>query len=318
MWPILEPIVRDSGLFLHGSCSSYYCKQLAQHAAMTVPTGLTAYQLHRGRLSGVPQNEIHPVPLASDPEPKLCRVAITACGVVQGVGFCPFVCRAARERGLGGWVQNETDAVRMEVYGPAAGVAEFIEVLATQRPEQVRIESVDIVELPPGAASDLDRGAVFEIRFSRQEGYLLPHDPGRSRPLAMPAATKSAIPAAAALPLSIHQLHELRAARWSIIRKLPYDRPRTSMASFPMCAACQAEYDDQGDRRFHAQPIACPHCGPKLRLLDAQGRQQAEGDRGIAGGRERREPGPGRGGPRTRRFSTSRRCDQRGGGRSFA
>ena len=69
--------------------------------------------------------------------------------------------------------------------------------------------------------------------------------------------------------------------RWSIIRQLPYDRPRTAMAQFPLCPACQAEYDDPADRRFHAQPIACPQCGPQLRLLDAGGRLKAERDEAL-------------------------------------
>ena len=75
--------------------------------------------------------------------------------------------------------------------------------------------------------------------------------------------------------------------RWSIIRQLPYDRPRTSMAQFPLCPACQAEYDDPADRRFHAQPIACPQCGPQLRLLDAARPAPGRARRGVAGGRRR-------------------------------
>jgi len=230
-------------------------------------------------LSGAPQNENHPVPLASDPELKWRRVAIIARGVVQGVGFRPFVCRAARERGLGGWVQNETGAVRMEVFGPVAGVAEFVEALQTQAPRQVRIESVEIVELPPDIICEADRGAVFEIRSSRQEGHPAPTIPAD---LATCDACRDEIrdPAQRRYRYPFTNCTNC-GPRWSIIRKLPYDRPRTSMASFPMCAACQAEYDDQGDRRFHAQPIACPYCGPKLRLLDAQGRQQAEGDQAL-------------------------------------
>ncbi len=92
-------------------------------------------------------------------------MAITVRGVVQGVGFRPFVYRTARDRGLIGWVQNEADAVRLEVAGRAAGVADFLESLRSEAPPQARIDSVEIEELPPISAHALS-GASFEIRVA--------------------------------------------------------------------------------------------------------------------------------------------------------
>ena len=80
--------------------------------------------------------------------------------------------------------------------------------------------------------------------------------------------------------------------RWSIIERVPYDRPRTSMAAFRMCPACAAEYADPSDRRFHAQPIACPECGPKLQLLDCEGGQLALGPQALGAQGGSRDRGP--------------------------
>ena len=203
------------------------------------------------------------------------RVAVTVRGVVQGVGFRPFVYRMACDRGLIGWVRNEADAVRLEVSGPAAGVVDFLASLRSDAPPQARRDSVEIEELPPISVPAVTGGA-FEIRSAAGDGSPRPTIPAD---LAVCDACRE----------EIGDPHQRRyrypftnctncGPRWSIIRQLPYDRPRTSMARFPLCAACQAEYDDPADRRFHAQPMACPHCGPQLRLLDARGRLEAERD----------------------------------------
>ncbi len=205
-------------------------------------------------------------------------MAITVRGVVQGVGFRPFVYRTARDLGLIGWVQNQADAVRLEVSGPVAAVADFLELLRGGAPPQARIDSVEIEELPPVSAQAM-AGAVFEIRPATGDA--------RPRPT-IPAdlATCDACREEIGDPNQRRYRYPFTnctncGPRWSIIRQLPYDRPRTSMAQFPLCPACQAEYDNPADRRFHAQPVACPQCGPQLRLLDAGGRPKAERDEAL-------------------------------------
>jgi len=214
-------------------------------------------------------------PLATLPTPPPHRrLRITVRGVVQGVGFRPFVYRAAREESLSGWVLNEADAVRIEVEGSDGSLDRFLQTLRHAHPPQARIDSLDVGEVE--TESDAPSPDGFEIRTSS----------GQAEP-------RPTIPADLAIcgeclqEISDPQQRRYRYAftnctscgpRWSIIRQLPYDRPRTSMRSFPMCPDCRAEYEHPGDRRFHAQPIACPECGPQLTLLDAEGRPLAERD----------------------------------------
>ena len=203
----------------------------------------------------------------STQHPSVARLAIAVTGVVQGVGFRPFVYNAARNFGLSGWVANEADTVRIEVQGNRHALDAFLDTLQNGHPPQASIDSIRVDETQPRD----DQPAAFDIR-----------------PAAAGAAPRPTMPAD--LATCADCLSEIRDAgqrrygypftnctncgpRWSIIEALPYDRPRTSMAGFEMCADCRAEYENPADRRFHAQPIACPHCGPALRLLDRQGRQ---------------------------------------------
>ena len=168
--------------------------------------------------------------------------------------------------------------MRLEVCGPAADVADFVDSLGNAAPPQARVDSVEIKELPPISAQALS-GATFEIRAAAGDALPQPTIPAN-------LATCDACREEIAGPNQRRYRYPFTnctncGPRWSIIRQLPYDRPRTSMAQFPMCAACQAEYDDPADRRFHAQPVACPRCGPHLRLLDAQGWLKAEGDQAL-------------------------------------
>ena len=204
------------------------------------------------------------------PEPSTDRrLAIAVRGVVQGVGFRPFVYHAARTRGLTGWVQNEADLVRIEVQGDQAALDAFLDALRHTHPPQARIDRIDAAQVP----CEDQREPEFSIRASGGQ-----------------AAPRPTVPAD--LATCAECLAEIRTPgerryhypftnctncgpRWSIIRELPYDRPRTSMARFAMCRDCEAEYRDPADRRFHAQPIACPACGPALELLNARGRRLA-------------------------------------------
>jgi hydrogenase maturation protein HypF len=204
------------------------------------------------------------------------RVAIAVRGVVQGVGFRPFVFNAAQRLKLAGWVLNEADTVRIEVAGSDDQVESFLAVLRETAPSQARIEAIDVVEMDP-RANHLPEG--FEIRASQGQ-----------------ASPRPTIPAD--LATCSECLTEIRTEgerryrypftnctncgpRWSIIERLPYDRPQTSMATFEMCADCRREYEDPTDRRFHAQPIACPECGPRLELLDVLGRPTVAGDEAL-------------------------------------
>jgi hydrogenase maturation protein HypF len=192
-------------------------------------------------------------------------------GVVQGVGFRPFVYVTATALGLSGSVANDFGGVLVEVEGDRADVEELGRRLSGDAPPLAVVESVTGIELPAGG------GTGFTIT---------PSDRSRTRggrTFAGPdVATCADCLAELADPANRRHRHPFISCtncgpRFTIIRELPYDRPATTMARFPMCAACAAEYADPADRRFHAQPIACPDCGPGLELVVA-GEREALGD----------------------------------------
>ena len=187
------------------------------------------------------------------------RVRVT--GVVQGVGFRPFVLRLATELSLWGFVGNDTAGVFVEVQGPPAQLAAFVGRLRAEAPPLAAIEGVDVAALE-ALAEPGGEGEAFRIVGSgRAEGSstLIPPD----------VATCDECMAEVLDPGDRRHRYPFTnctncGPRFTIIRSLPYDRPATSMAGFAMCDACAAEYGDPRDRRFHAQPIACPECGPQL------------------------------------------------------
>ncbi len=207
--------------------------------------------------------------------PPVRRLAIAVRGVVQGVGFRPFVYNAARARGLGGWVKNEADTVRIEVQGAPAVLDAFIDTLRKGHPPQAKIDSLEISETD----CENGRAAAFRIRTgtgSAAPGPTIPAD------LATCAECLDEIRSAGQRRYNYPFTNCTNCGpRWSIIRQLPYDRSRTSMACFEMCPDCRCEYADPADRRFHAQPIACPCCGPTLKLLDGKGREMATGEEAL-------------------------------------
>jgi hydrogenase maturation protein HypF len=202
----------------------------------------------------------------------MARLALRIEGRIQGVGFRPFVYREARARKLVGWVQNVRGAVRIEVQGAPDGLADFLAALECGSPAPARLRSVEqlvIEEAPDGdfrilpstetdtsaAVIPPDLGACAECRAElkgdgRRAGYPFTH-------------------CTACGP------------RYSIVLGLPYDRCRTSLGAFPLCVRCRSEFEDIHDRRFHAQAIACPECGPQLSLLE-QGREVASGTSALA------------------------------------
>jgi hydrogenase maturation protein HypF len=182
---------------------------------------------------------------------------------VQGVGFRPFVYRLALRNRLGGHIGNDTDGVTIEIEGDEAAVESFLVCLRSEAPPISRIDSVQVEELAPSGE------ATFSIVHSQVLGQV-----------------STGIPADAAT--CVDCLRELLdpqdrryrypflnctncGPRFTITRRIPYDRPQTSMADFPMCGACQAEYDDPLNRRFHAQPNACWDCGPRVWLESPDG-----------------------------------------------
>ncbi len=215
--------------------------------------------------------------MKSPPKPAIstCHVAITVRGVVQGVGFRPFVYNAARAAGLAGFVRNEADRVRIDIEGPSDAVARFVDRLRKHPPPQARIDAVGVAQLA------CHNGWPGEFRIEPSEGGA-PPQPAIPADLAACAECLAEIGA----PRQRRYRYPFTnctqcGPRWSIIEGLPYDRPRTSMRRFTMCRDCRREYEDPADRRFHAQPIACPRCGPRLRLLGAAGEERAPGDAAL-------------------------------------
>lgn len=187
------------------------------------------------------------------------RRRVTVQGVVQGVGFRPFLYTLATGLGLSGYVTNTAEGVLAEIEGDAATVAEFCDRIAREAPPLAVVESV---RHGPATAT----GAVgFAIVPS--------HDGGPGRTLVPPdVATCRACLDELVDPADRRHRHPFITCthcgpRFTIVVRLPYDRSHTTMDRFPMCPDCSREYSDPADRRFHAQPIACHACGPRLRLL---------------------------------------------------
>ncbi|MDB5027520.1 MAG: (NiFe) hydrogenase maturation protein HypF, partial [Candidatus Eremiobacteraeota bacterium] len=175
-------------------------------------------------------------------------------GVVQGVGFRPFVYRLARRHALAGWVLNGESGVVVHVEGAPDALDAFARDIVAEAPPAASIASVDAT---PGAREGFRE---FAIRDSV----------GSGRPTARITPDMSVCgeclrelfdPADRRYCYAYINCTDC-GPRYSIVRGLPYDRPATTMAAWPMCARCSAEYHDPADRRFHAQPVACPECGP--------------------------------------------------------
>ncbi|MEU9329416.1 carbamoyltransferase HypF [Streptomyces canus] len=192
--------------------------------------------------------------------PRRCRVTVR--GVVQGVGFRPYLYGLATELALAGHVTNTPEGVVAEVEGSASAVARFCDLIAAQAPPLARVESVHHREMPPVG------GSAFTILTSRTGGP--------ARTLVSPdSATCADCLTELASPADRRHRHPFVncthcGPRFTIVTGVPYDRANTTMAGFAMCPDCAREYADPADRRFHAQPVACPACGPRLRLVLAQ------------------------------------------------
>ena len=209
--------------------------------------------------------------MSHDTQPKLeRREALQVRGVVQGVGFRPFVYRLAAEEGLSGFIGNDTDGVTIEIEGPKERVESFGKRLRSEAPPLSRIDSVAARVIAPTG----ERG--FRIVASEVHGQVstgIPADAATCadclRELLDPTDRRYRYPFLNCTNCG---------PRFTITRRIPYDRPQTSMAGFKMCPACQAEYDDPANRRFHAQPNACPVCGPRVWMVNAEGAEISSPD----------------------------------------
>jgi len=206
--------------------------------------------------------------VAGMPAP-VARKRIRVSGIVQGIGFRPFVYHLARRFQLDGCVMNTSEGVLVEVEGSPDALEQFLHGLANERPPFAQIEETAVTELEPTGV----RG--FVIRQSTEEKaqfVLVSPDLATCedcrRDFADPANRRFGYAFTNCTNCG---------PRYTIIRDIPYDRPMTTMAGFHMCTACQAEYHDPSDRRFHAQPNACPVCGPHLSWEpDEQGAEPSE------------------------------------------
>jgi len=190
-------------------------------------------------------------------------LAVRVTGVVQGVGFRPFVHRLAVRYQLDGWVLNAAGEVQIEVEGPPDALQEFLDALGPEAPPQARIERIEVERHPATGM----RG--FAIEASRDY-------PDRRQPVPPDVAVCAACEAELRDPADRRFEYPFITCtdcgpRFTVIDAMPYDRERTSMAAFTQCAACQREYDTPGDRRHHSETNSCPACGPKLWFAAADG-----------------------------------------------
>ena len=194
--------------------------------------------------------------------------AIHIQGVVQGVGFRPFVYGLAVRHGLGGWVLNSSAGVDIQVFGGSASVDDFVRELEQEKPPLAAIDQIDVlpIPLPTLTADRAENGShTFVIREStdRSQAFV---------PVSPDVATCDDCLRELFDPNDRRYRYSFInctncGPRFTIVRDIPYDRLLTTMAPFEMCPSCQAEYNDPANRRFHAQPNACPVCGPHLSLV---------------------------------------------------
>ncbi|MBY5921600.1 carbamoyltransferase HypF [Ferrimonas balearica] len=194
-------------------------------------------------------------------------IAIRIRGQVQGVGFRPFIWQLAREAQLRGEVFNDSDGVLIRLCNPVDGDA-FVRTMRDRLPPLAR---VDAVELSPCCLDP----EPCDFTITRSVGGTV------NTRIAPDTATCPACLAEVEDPQDRRHRYPFTncthcGPRFTIIRQVPYDRPYTSMANFPLCPDCQREYEDPADRRFHAQPNACPVCGPTLTLQDPDGTELAQ------------------------------------------
>jgi len=192
------------------------------------------------------------------------RAKATINGIVQGVGFRPFIYQLAKKRGLGGYIANTSTGVDIEVEGGPEEIEAFFQEIHLQKPPLARIIHVERQYLPPQWYRDFvikksqaqaKRSTLISPDVSVCEDCLREMNDPRDRRYRYPFINCTNC-----------------GPRYTIIKDIPYDRDKTSMASFSMCEACRKEYENPLDRRFHAQPNACWECGPTVCLHECTGK----------------------------------------------
>ena len=192
------------------------------------------------------------------------RIHLNIRGIVQGVGFRPFLHRLTERYALSGWVRNTSAGVELELEGEDTRLEQFVSALRSEQPPLAVIVGVERTDLPAPAGYEGFRILESEVLAHRQ-------------------ALVS--PDVSTCPDCLKELYDTAnrryrypflnctncGPRFTIIRDMPYDRPRTSMGAFPMCPPCEKEYGDIRDRRYHAQPTCCPDCGPTLWWVNGAG-----------------------------------------------
>ncbi|TLS77129.1 carbamoyltransferase HypF [Mariprofundus erugo] len=197
----------------------------------------------------------------------MTAITIRIRGLVQGVGFRPFIWHLATELGITGSVRNDGEGVRIDAWGESETLERFRLLITAQPPPLARIDALEQMAGDMAARPDQ-----FVIAASDCSTSI------HATPVTPDAALCPACMAEIHTPSSRFFDYPFTSCthcgpRLSIVRATPYDRANTSMAPFPMCASCQREYDDPANRRFHAQAHACPACGPSIWLEDASGRR---------------------------------------------
>ena len=197
----------------------------------------------------------------------ISRQRLTVRGIVQGVGFRPFVYRLAQELSLSGWVRNDGAGVSIEAEGDTASLLTLQQRLRQEAPPRAQFDSLQIEEIQPeNAANDSFRILESQTDAKGQFDAAIGPDAG----ICDNCLKELFDPANRRYRYAFINCTDC-GPRYTIAKRLPYTREKTSMAGFTQCSNCQSEYDDPVQRRFHAEPNACPVCGPQLNLLDEKG-----------------------------------------------
>lgn len=206
----------------------------------------------------------------------LSHKKILVSGIVQGVGFRPFCAKLAERFGVAGSVRNTSGGVEIELTGEPEVLERYLHALSSENPPASVITSAVVLEDRQGEDSGETAFRILESKKEEELSVLIPPD------LAVCEDCTSEMRDPSDRRYRYPFINCTNCGpRYTIIRDLPYDRPKTAMAPFVMCPSCSREYHDSSDRRFHAQPNACFDCGPSVRLTDSEGTVLCRGDEAV-------------------------------------